>query len=61
MTESLECVDVRKDCGCSTHADTEPDLMQQITEYLKHEHNIREIPQELIAEIEASMKDIRSN
>lgn len=57
MTKSFKCADVGKDCGWSTSAPTESELIQQITEHAEHEHNIHEIPQELMAEVEYFIKN----
>lgn len=43
MIERFECTDVGRDCSWSTFAATEPQLMQQIAEHAKKEHNIQEI------------------
>ena len=57
MTKSFKCADVGKDCGWSTQAATESELMQQIAEHANHEHNIQEIPEDLKAKVLASIKD----
>jgi len=57
MTKSFKCADVGKNCDWSAKADNEDELMQKIAEHADHEHDIKEITEELKAKVKASIKD----
>jgi len=47
MTKSISCADVGAECGWSTTAETEEEILQKCAEHAKDTHNMSEIPDEI--------------
>ena len=58
MTKSISCADVGSDCGWSTTAETEEDLMNKVAEHAKEEHKDLEVTPEVVAKIKSHIKEI---
>jgi len=58
MTKSISCADVGSDCGWSTTAETEEDLMNKVAEHVKEEHKDLEVTPEAVAKIKSHIKEI---
>jgi len=58
MTKSLSCADAGADCGWSTTADTEEDLMAKAAEHVKEFHKELQMTPKLIEKIKSLIKDV---
>ena len=58
MTKSISCSDAGKDCGWSSTAQTEEELMSKVTEHVKEEHKEIELNSESISSIKSLIKEI---
>ncbi|HJJ22784.1 MAG TPA: DUF1059 domain-containing protein [Nitrosopumilus sp.] len=58
MTKSISCADVGSDCGWSTTAETEEELMKKVAEHAKEEHTDLEVTSEVVAKIKSCIKEI---
>ena len=58
MAKSLSCADAGADCGWSTTADTEEDLMAEATEHVKESHKELQMTPELTEKIKSLIKDV---
>ena len=58
MTKSISCSDAGKDCGWSTTASTEEELMEKTIQHVKEEHKEIELNAESISSIKSLIKDI---
>ena len=58
MAKQLGCKDVGVDCEWSATADTEDDLMELVRAHAKDGHGFDPIPDEHLAKIKASIKDV---
>ncbi len=56
MAKGFACSDVGVDCGWSASAETEDELLAQITEHAK-EHGFDPIPADLVEKVKAAIKD----
>ena len=58
MTKSISCSDAGKDCKWSATAQTEEEIMKQVTQHVIEEHKEIEINEESISSIKSLIKDI---
>ena len=58
MTKSISCADAGSDCGWSTTAETEEELMGKVAEHAKIDHKDLEITPELVEKIKSLIKDV---
>jgi len=58
MTKSISCADVGSDCGWSTTAESEEELMKKVAEHAKEEHKDLEVTPEVVANIKSHIKEI---
>ena len=58
MAKNISCADVGSDCGWSTTADTEDELMSKVAEHAKEEHKDLEVTPEVVAKIKSHIKEI---
>ncbi len=57
MTKSISCSDAGKDCSWSASAETEEELMEQVTEHVLADHKEIELNDESIASIKSLIKE----
>ena len=57
MTKSISCKDAGKDCSWSASAESEEELMNQVTEHVLEEHKEIELNSDSIASIKSLIKD----
>jgi predicted small metal-binding protein len=58
MTKSISCADVGSDCGWSTTAKTEEELMKKVAEHAKEEHKDLKVTPEVVAKIKSHIREI---
>ena len=58
MTKKFACGDVVSGCGWSTTASDENELFQKIAEHAKTDHNMTEIPDEIIQKVKSKIQDV---
>ena len=58
MTKQLGCKDVGVDCEWSATAETVDELMEKVRAHARDGHGFDPIPQEHLAKILASIKDV---
>jgi len=56
MAKTISCKDVGPDCNFTASAETEAELLQQVTTHAS-EHGIMEITPELMEKVRAAIKD----
>ena len=57
MAKVVRCRDIGMDCDFEARAETVPDLLQKCAEHAKTDHNMQEIPAELVAKVTAAIQD----
>ncbi|WP_371503637.1 DUF1059 domain-containing protein [Nitrosopumilus adriaticus] len=58
MTKSISCADAGKDCGWSTTAPSEEELMEKVTQHVIEKHKEIELNAESISSIKSLIKEI---
>ncbi|MFB5598404.1 MAG: DUF1059 domain-containing protein [Nitrosopumilaceae archaeon] len=58
MTKKFACGDVVSGCGWSTTAADENELFQKIAEHAKTDHNMTEIPDEIIQKVKSKIREV---
>jgi len=58
MTKSISCADVGADCGWSTTAETEEELMSKVAQHAKEEHKDMDVTPDVVAKIKSHIKEI---
>ena len=57
MTKTVSCRDVGADCDFVAHGNSEEEIMSQVAEHARTEHNMDEIPAELREQVRAAIRD----
>jgi predicted small metal-binding protein len=57
MAKVLRCKDVGMDCDFEARADTEEAILMQAAEHAAAEHDMQEIPAEVLAKVRAAIRD----
>ncbi len=57
MARILRCRDVGMDCDFVARAETEEELLKKVTEHAEIVHNMKEIPEEVLAKVRAAIRD----
>ncbi len=55
MAKVLRCKDVGMDCDFEARAETEEEVLKQAAEHAAAEHDMQEIPQEVLAKVRAAI------
>jgi predicted small metal-binding protein len=58
MAKKFKCADIGMDCGFETTANTTEQLMPNIANHAKTAHGMAEIPKDILAKVQAAIKDI---
>ena len=58
MTKKFACGDVVTGCAWSTTANDENELFQKISEHAKNEHNMTDIPDEIIQKVKSKIQEV---
>jgi len=57
MTKVLRCSDVGMDCDFKAQAETEEELLKKVAEHAATAHDMKEIPEEVLAKVRAAIRD----
>ena len=57
MTKALRCRDVGMDCDFVARAETEEGILKMAAEHAATAHDMKEIPEEVLAKVRASIRD----
>ena len=57
MAKTVSCRDVEMDCDFVARGETEQDVLQQCAEHARTDHNMNEIPPEVVEKVRASIRD----
>ena len=57
MAKVLRCRDVGMDCDFVARAETEEEILMKAAEHAETMHNMREIPEEILAKVRAAIRD----
>ncbi len=57
MAKLLRCMDVGMDYDFEARAETEEEILKEATEYAETTHNMKEIPEEVLAKVRAAIRD----
>ena len=57
MAKVLRCRDVGKDCDFEARAETEEEVLKKAAEHAEAVHNLKEIPDEVLAKVRAAIRD----
>jgi predicted small metal-binding protein len=58
LAKKFKCSDIGMNCGYEVTANTQQDLMSEIAGHAKSAHGMTEIPKEVLAKVEAAIKEI---
>jgi predicted small metal-binding protein len=58
LVKSFKCADIGMKCGYQETANTTEQLMPKIAAHAKNAHGMTEVPEEVMAKINAAIKDI---
>ena len=53
----LYCKDVGFDCGYIATAQNEEELLQQVAEHAEQEHQLRDLSEEVVAQVRAAIRE----
>jgi predicted small metal-binding protein len=57
MAKTVSCRDVGADCDFVARGNSEEEIMSQIDEHARTEHNMSEVPAELREQVRAAIRD----
>ena len=57
MAKILRCNDIGLDCDFVAKADTEEEILRQAAEHAAVTHDMKEIPEEVLAKVRAAIRD----
>ncbi len=57
MAKTVSCKDVGSDCDFVAHGANEEELMQQVADHARKEHNMSEIPADVREKLHAAIRD----
>jgi predicted small metal-binding protein len=57
MSKVLRCREVGMDCDFEARGETEAQVLQKAAEHAKSDHNINELPPELVKKVKAAIHD----
>ena len=57
MAKILRCKDVGMDCDFVARAETEEEILKKAAEHAETTHNMKEIPEEVLAKVRAAILD----
>lgn len=58
MTKKFACGDVVNGCGWFATANDETELFQKIAEHAKKDHNMSDIPDEIIQKVRSKIRNV---
>jgi predicted small metal-binding protein len=57
MAKILRCNDIGLDCDFVAKADTEEEILRQAAEHAAATHDMKEIPEDVLAKVRAAIRD----
>ena len=57
MAKVLRCRDVGMDCDFVVRADSEEEILKKAAEHAAAEHDMKEIPEEVLSQVRAAIRD----
>jgi predicted small metal-binding protein len=57
MGKVLRCRDVGMDCDFVARAETEEEILKKAAEHADTDHGMKEIPEEILAQVHAAIRD----
>jgi predicted small metal-binding protein len=57
MTKVVRCRDVGVDCDWEARAETEEEILKKCAEHASEDHNMTEIPPEMVEKIREAIRD----
>jgi predicted small metal-binding protein len=57
MAKIIRCKDVGMDCDFEARAETEEELLKKVAEHAGTTHDMKEIPEEVLAKVRAAIKE----
>jgi len=57
MAKVLRCRDVGMDCDFEARAETEEEILKKAAVHAETVHNMKEIPEEVLAQVRAAIRD----
>ena len=57
MAKVLRCSDIGMDCDFVAHAETEEEILKKAAEHAATAHDMKEIPEEVLAKLRAAIQD----
>ena len=57
MAKVLRCRDLGMECDFVARAETEEEILKQAAEHAETVHNMKEIPEEVLAKVRAAISD----
>ena len=57
MAKVLRCRDVGMDCDFVARAQTEEEILEKVAEHATTTHEMKEIPEEILAKVRAAIRD----
>jgi predicted small metal-binding protein len=58
VAKKFKCADIGMNCGFETTANTTEQLMPKIADHAKTAHGMTEIPKDILAKVQAAIKDV---
>ncbi len=57
MAKVIQCRDIGMDCDFVARAETEEEILKKAAEHAQTVHNMKEIPEEVLAKVRAAIRD----
>ena len=57
MAKILRCMDIGMECDFVAKADTEEEILKQAAEHAAAAHDMKEIPEDVLAKVRAAIRD----
>ena len=57
MAKTVSCRDVGMDCDFVAKGETDEDILQQCTEHARKDHNMTEIPPEVVDKVRGAIRN----
>jgi len=57
MAKVIQCRDIGMDCDFVARAETEEEILKKTAEHAQTVHNMKEIPEEVLAKVRAAIRD----
>ena len=58
MAKVLKCREVGLDCNFVARADTEEEIMKQVTEHANTTHGVKDLPEDVVSRVLSVIRDV---